>query len=460
MDEVKGTSRTGSLIHKDWTRGPILKNLLLLSWPMVVMEALYAVSQIWDLIWIGRLGSSAIAGAGIANIILMLILMMDVALTTGMRAVVSRYVGEGDWRNAGRAAGQAYRLSAAWGVIVFVAGILLAGKVMQLFGVDAEVAGYGMSYLKIMTAGWISMDILVMGLYILQSTGDTLNPLKIEIAIRVVHLTLCPFLVLGLWVFPHLGITGAAVSNIISQVLGAALGLWLLFNGRTRLHVEWPDFKFIPNVTWKILKIGIPAMVMYLQSSLGSFVLTWIVIPFGTIAVAAHSLAIRMESFILTPSYGLGAGAGVLTGQNLGAQQPQRAQKGAWLAVGVTEAFLILCAAAILVKAESIIRLFNNDPALIGLGATFLRIACAGYLVSCVTYILQSCMAGAGDTLPNMIIGIVMIWVVQLPLAFLLSRVGGLGVLGVRWAMVGGWIIAVAVTFAYFRLGRWKRKKI
>jgi hypothetical protein len=175
MDEEKSTSQTGSPIQKDWTRGSILNNLLLLSWPMVVMEALYAVSQIWDLIWIGRLGSSAIAGAGIANIILMLILMMDIALTTGMRAVVARYIGEGNWRNAGQAAGQAYLLSAAWGVLVFVAGILLAGRVMHLFGVDAEVASYGMSYLKVMTAGWISMDILVMGLYILQSTGENRN---------------------------------------------------------------------------------------------------------------------------------------------------------------------------------------------------------------------------------------------------------------------------------------------
>ncbi len=418
------------------------------------------VSQIWDLVWIGRLGSSAIAGVGIANIILMMILMIDMALTAGMRAVVSRCVGSGDWRAARQAAGQAYLLAAAWGLLIILAGTLWSGRLIRLFGADAAVAGYGITYLRALTSGWISMDILVMGLYILQSTGDTVNPLKIEIAIRVVHLTLCPMLVLGLWIFPDLGIVGAAISNIISQVLGAIIGLWLLFSGRTRLHLALVDFKFAPSIIWRIIRIGIPAVVMNLQSSLGSFVLTWIVIPFGTIAVAAHSLTSRLESFISTPAWGLGAGAGVLVGQNLGAGQPQRAEKGAWLALLFAESFLVLCAVAILIKAESIIGIFNHDPDLVRLGAVFLRIACASYLVSCFTSILQSCLAGAGDTLPNMVISIVMIWLVQLPLAFLLSRISGLGVLGVRWALVGGWVFSALITLSYFRLGRWKHKKI
>jgi Na+-driven multidrug efflux pump len=210
---------------------------------------------------------------------------------------------------------------------------------------------------------------------------------------------------------------------------------------------------------WQILKIGIPAIIMNLQGSLGSFVLTWIVIPFGTVAVAAHSLASRVESFISTPGYGLGAGAGVLVGQNLGARQPQRAEKGAWLAVIITEVFLLFCCIAVLIEAEGIIGIFSQDPELIRLGATFLRIACAGYLISSIVNILQSCISGAGDTFPNMIIGIIMIWVVQLPLAFLLSRIDTLGVLGVRWAMVSGWVLAVVVTIVYFKSGRWKKKK-
>ena len=460
MVDAESSPRRVAAFKKDWTKGPILSNLLMLSWPMVVMESLYVTSQIVDMIWVGKLGSSSIAGVGIVNIFIMLVMAVDIGLVLGARAIIARYVGMGDLRSASNMAGQSIVLGATWGALMTAIGVILAEPILGLFGVEAEVIAEGTAYMRVMFAGWVSMEVLVAGLYAVQSSGDTLKPMMIEIVIRSVHVTLCPFLVLGWWVFPSLGVSGAALSNVISQCLGVVIVLSLLFSGRTRLRLALRDFRPVPNILWRILKIGIPALVMHLQKSLGDLVLTWIIVPFGTLAVAAHSLAFRVEMFLFAICIGLGGGAGVLVGQNLGAGQPKQAERNGWLAVGFVEAIMVACSTVILLWAENIIGIFTTEPGLIEIGSIFLRIATAAYLMGAIAYILQHCIAGAGDTLPAMVVSIAMIWMVQLPLAFLLPQVANLGVYGVRWAIVVGTFAGAIFYITYFVLGRWKAKKV
>jgi Na+-driven multidrug efflux pump len=186
----------------------------------------------------------------------------------------------------------------------------------------------------------------------------------------------------------------------------------------------------------------------------------WLIVPFGTLAVAAHSVVGRVDMLIFMPGIALGAGAGVLVGQNLGAGRVERAQSSAWLAVWFVQLFLAIFSAILLLWAEHIIGVFTKEADLIRLGSLFLRIAAAGYLVLAFVVVLQSCIAGSGDTVPNMIISIVMVWVVQLPLAYILPRTTELDVLGIRWAAVVSTVVGAVVYLLYFSLGRWKTKKI
>jgi len=460
MADVNSPAPEKSTLNREWTQGSIIKNLLLLSWPMIVMEATYMVSQLWDMMWVGKAGASSIAALGIANLVLMVISTIDMALISGARAMIARFIGARDYEGARKVAGQTLIMALVWGLFVTMAGSLSAGPVMNMFGMEEQVVQEGIRFLRIFFAGWLSLEILIMSLYIIQSTGDSFNPMLIEISIRVVHLVLCPFLVLGLWVFPHLGIAGAALSNVTSQALGAIAGLWLLFSGRVRIKLSLRDFRFVPDIAWRILKIGFPSMISMLQSSFSMFVITWIIVPFGTKVIAANSLASNVQGFIITPNMGLGNAVGVLVGQNLGAKQPDRAVKSTLLGAGILEAFLITCGVVILIWAENIVLVFNNDPALVAIGAAFLRIATAGYLVMGINSALMNCISGAGDTLPNMIINIVMIWVIQIPLTYFLSHYTDIGYYGIRWAMVISTFTGTLAYFAYFRTGRWKHKKV
>ncbi len=445
---------------RDWTSSRILSNLLSLSWPMIVMESTYMVSQIFDMFWVSKAGSASIAAIGIAGLIPMIVSVLDIALLSGGRAMISRFIGAGDQEGAHKTAAQLYIMAFCWGLVISIAGYLFADKLIGLFGVGPDVASEALKYMRVVFLGWIAMEMLIMGLYIMQSAGDSLNPMILEIIMRVIHVSLSPFLVLGIWIFPALGITGAALSSVISQIIGAGIGFFLLFTGRTRIRLKLSDFKFIPNLSWRILKIGAPNLISMGQMSVVNLITTKLIIPFGTFAIAAHGLVGNIFGFVQAVNAGMGRGVGVLVGQNLGAKKPEQSVKTAWLGAAILQGFSLVFGAVILIWAEELVLIFSKDPSLVGIGALFLRISTIGLLVNGFSSAFNSCIGGAGDTLPNMIINIGMIWLIQIPLAIVFSNYTSIGVTGVRWAMTASTIIGALATYVYFQTGRWKRKKV
>lgn len=460
MVETKSSPQEKAAFSKDWTKGSIIHNLLLLSYPIIILNGLWQVNQILEMIWIGKLGAASIAGVGIAGLIIMLMITVRGGLSMGERAMVARFIGRGDVAAANHIVGQAFIISIAYGAVSAAIGILLTEPIFSLFGLEANATTEGVAYLRILLIGLVTESFWITSFTVMQASGDSVTPMKIAIFIRSINAVLCPFFVLGWWIFPRLGVSGAAIAYIIVMSMGMSICLWTLFTGHTRLQLTLKGFRPDLKIIWRMLKIGIPASIMGLGRSFGDLALTWFMTPFGTLAVAAHSLTYRIEIFIRMPGASLGIGAGVLVGQNLGAGQPNRASRSGWLALGVAEVFIVICSIILLVWAENIIRFFNADPELVKLGSTFLRIAVVGFLVMYFVHILQMCISGAGDTMPPMLITLAMLWLVQLPLAFLLSRFTELGVYGVRWAIVISFFVGAISFMAYFWQGRWKRKNI
>ncbi len=460
MGEIGGFPERGLGFERDWTKGNIFRNLLSLAWPIVVHEGFWVVGMTVDMIWVGKLGATSIAGVGIAFTVSMVAESAMMGLIVGMTAMVTRFVGAGDARGANHVARQAFVISAAYGAVMTAVGLFLAQPILGLFGLEADVVAEGAAYMRIMFAGSMATSFCFMAYTIMRASGDTVTPMRISIFVRCIHVLLAPFLIFGWWMFPRMGVSGAALSNVVAQILGTALGLWVLFSGRTRLRLTLRGFRLDLNIIWRIVRIGIWASVMGVQRNLSQIMMIWFMAPFGTLAVAAHSLSQRVMMILIVPCWALGVGAGVLVGQNLGARQPERAQRTGWLAAGLAEALLFVASVAILLRAEDIIRIFNAEPELVTEASTFLRIAVAGFLLMGIMVILQQAISGAGDTLPAMIFSVISVWAVQLPLAYFLPQVTDLGVYGIRWAMVAG-IVSGAVAFLiYFRTGRWKRKRV
>ena len=457
----KQAGKKTQALPRDWVKGSVTGNLISLSWPIMVHNALYMFGQTVDMIWIGRLGSAAVAGVGTAFIVHMLVLSAKMGLVTGARAMIARAIGSGDTTRANHLGTQAFVLSIIYGLFFSIIGLVFAEKVMGLFGLRPEVAIQGTAYMRMLFGGWIFYSLWLMAFSLMQASGDTTTPMYIHLVTRSVQLILSPFLVFGWWLFPELGVAGAALAMIIGQGLGMIISLWILFRGeKWRLRLTLKGFQLDVESIWQMVKIGLPALVMGVQGNLGQTLLMKIIAPFGTLAVAGHTLNQRVEMFVHMPSFGLGTGAGVLVGQNLGARQPQRAERTGWIATALVEGFMALCAVAVLIGAPVLMGIFTKEPELIRLGSDFLRIACAGYLMNGIVTGLQTSISGSGDTMTPMVISIISTWTILLPAAFLLPRFTDLGVYGIRWAMVLSLTFGAMAYIIYFRLGRWKIKKV
>jgi Na+-driven multidrug efflux pump len=181
---------------------------------------------------------------------------------------------------------------------------------------------------------------------------------------------------------------------------------------------------------------------------------------FGAAALAAHVITQRLEMFIFMPSMSFGMGAGVLVGQNLGAKQPERAERSAWLAVGVVEAFVLVASLVMFIWTGPVIRLFNNEPAMDAIATQFIHIAIAGWIFMGFMFVLMNSLQGAGDTLPTMIISIITTWVITIPLAYYLPKHTSWGAAGIRWAMTTSMITGALANIIYFRMGKWKTRRV
>lgn len=461
MRGVGGFSPRGAVLQRDWTKGSIAGNLWTLAWPIVVTQTVDTLGPIIDMIWVGKLGAASMAGVGVAGMIINLISAMMTGLTTGMRAMVARFVGADDAAGANHSARQAFVISAGFAMIVATTGIFFSETILILFGLEADVVAQGAAYMRIMFVGSATMSFRQMADGMMQASGDSVTPMRIAIFYQLFHVAFCPFLIFGWWFFPRLGVSGAALTNIFSQSLALSLGSWMLFSGRTRLHLTLRGFRLDPSLIWRIVKISLPASVMNMERSFSHLVFMRIVVGFGTLSVAAYSVIARIQPpLVITPSTAVGKAAGVLVGQNLGAGQPERAERSGWLAAGFIEAYIVSLCLVILLWTKNIIGIFSPDPRIVEIGTAFIRISMLGFLVVGFYHVLRDSISGAGDTLAPMVIALIGMWGVEIPLAYFLPRVTNLGVFGVPWAVViGQWLILFAY-LAYFKAGRWKRKGV
>jgi putative MATE family efflux protein len=446
--------------ERDWTKGSITAAFLSLSWPMVVSGVLDIIGPTIDMIWIGRLGEASIAGVGVSGMVVSLVNSMTMGIFTGMRAMIARYFGGGDTAKALHTARQAFVVGIAFSLLIAAIGLFFANQILILLGVAPDVVHEGAAYLRINFIGIVTMTFRMLSESAMQASGDAIRPMRIAIFFRIFHVILCPFLVFGWWIFPNMGVSGAALTGVLSTALGAGIGLWYLFTGRTRLKIDFNHFRLDFVVIWHMVRIGIPASITFMERTFGQLILMWFVVPFGTVAVAAYTVGQRIDYLVMNPFLALGQGAGTVAAQNLGAYQPQRAVRTGWIAIFFSSAICLLIVAALLLWAEPISRIFTPSQDLIDASSLYIRIQAAAYAAFGFTMVISQILNGVGDTLPVMLITLGGMWLIQVPVSFVLSRYTSLGVTGVWWGMVAGVLSRLIVYIVYFQSGKWKTRSV
>jgi putative MATE family efflux protein len=447
--------------HRDWTQGSILGNLWGLAWPMSVSALVEQLGPTVDMIWIGKLGQAAMAGVGVAGLAVMTVNAARMGINTGLRAMISRAIGAKDLEEANRVTQQGLVVSTIFAIVMAIIGGFFSESILRLLGVAPEVVETGADYMRIQLVGSIFMSLGMLANGIMQASGDTVTPMKLIIAGRLFHVVLCPFLIFGWWIFPRLEVNGAAITNIIQYAfISAGIGLWILFSGRSRIKPTMKGFRFDGKILWRMVKVGLPASFTGMERNFASLVIIKFISPFGTVAVAAHSLLQRIDPFFHMPAQGFGQAAGVLAGQNLGARLPERAEKTGWIAAFIFTGTMCIASLLVWFLPGPIVRIFNSDPALVDIASVFLRIEIVNFMVFGFVTVLMNCLNGVGDTWIPMWTNLISMWAMQVPLAWLLSTRTDLGVYGVRWGMAIAIVMRAVVYIVYWKLGRWKYRKV
>jgi putative MATE family efflux protein len=421
----------------------------------MVVALLHTTQSLIDMFWVGKLGTASIAAVAISGTIIMVLFTVIAGVSTGTLALVARNIGAGNREKAETVATQSIALGIIMSSLAVAAGLLFTEKLFSLLGASREVIEAGTGYLKILLVGGVTMFILFLGNAVLQGTGDTVTPMKLMVLANIINIVLDPMFIFG-WGLPRMNTSGAAVATIISQIISASLVIWMLSNGRCKVHLRFNELKVQLGVIKQVLRIGLPSSLQLLFRSVMGVVLVGIVAKFGTFAVAAYGVVMRLHMVVLMPAFALGGSAATMVGQNLGAGLLVRAKKGAWLAAIFDMVIMAAIAVTFFLAAYQIMGIFNKDPRVIRLGVQYIRIAAPFYIFVALGVVLNRALAGAGDTFIPMIITLLSLWGFQIPLAIFLSN-SRMGVTGVWWAVALASALNGLLILGWFETGRWKR---
>ena len=273
---------------------------------------------------------------------------------------------------------------------------------------------------------------------------------------NLINIVLDPALIFGWGPFPELGIKGAAIATCIGRGVGIALQFFLLFRGSGRIKLMMQTLKLNVDIMRKVIIISLPATLQYFIGSASWIFIFWIIARFGTDAVAGYTIAIRIFIFALLPSWGMGNAAATLVGQNLGANKPDRAERSVWITATTNMFFLGLVALGIFMYAHPLVEIFSNEPAVVEFGANCLRIVCITYIFFAYGMVTVQAFNGAGDTRTPTWINLISYWLLQIPLAYILSDSLGMGANGVFTAIAIAQGVLAVISVLWFRRGTWK----
>ncbi|MBX5496703.1 MAG: MATE family efflux transporter, partial [Bryobacteraceae bacterium] len=446
--------------HHDFTKGSLGQAIWLLAIPMVLEMSMESLFGIVDVFWVGRLGSDAIATVGLTESLLTLVFAVAMGLSMAATAMVARRIGEGDQEGAAVAAVQAIAIGVAVAAVVGVAGAFFAPELLGLLGASPQLVAGGWEYTAIILGGNLTIMLLFLINAVFRGAGDAAIAMRVLWIGNICNMILDPCLIFGWGPLPELGLAGAAIATTIGRGVGVVYQFAALLGGAGRVNIKWRHVRLDQPVMVKLLRVSLTGMLQCLVATASWLGLVRIVALFGSSALAGYTVALRIVVTALLPSWGLSNAAATLVGQNLGAGRPDRAELSVWRTGLYNMIFLGAVALLFILFAEPGIRIFTQDPAVVPIGVSCLRFISYGYVFYAWGMVMVQAFNGAGDTWTPTVINLFCYWLWQIPLAYGLAMVAGLGENGVFLAIAISESTLAVVGMLMFRKGRWKSQKI
>lgn len=463
--------------QRDFTQGSIGLAIFLLAVPMILEMFMESVFALVDIYFVGHLGADSVAVVGLTESMLAIIYAVAIGLSIGATATVARRTGEKDPEGASKNAAHALYLGVIVSVLMSIVGLIFAPTFLSLLGASPEVVALGTPFTRIMLGSNAVIVFLFLLNAIFRGAGDAAIAMRVLFLANLLNIFLAPcfvygpdiFAFLGInapqwlidnWIFPRLGVTGAAVGTTIGRGAGVLFAAWWLFRPGGRITIHRRDWKFDSAIMSNLISIAAPAVLQFTIATASWSALVRVVAGFGSSAIAGYVIGLRVIMFALLPAVGLSNAAATLVGQNLGAGKPERAEQSVWKAAYYNAAFLTTVSVIFLIFSGGIVSFFTDEADVLAYGTNCLHIVAYGFIFYAFGMVLESAFNGAGDTWTPTFLNLFVFWLFEIPLAYFLSYKMNFGPDGVFWAITIAFSLLAILAGLIFKRGKWKTKQV
>jgi len=451
-----------AFLRKDsLTKQEANKEVIKLAAPALAEQIMMSLIGMADMIMVSRIGPAAIAAVGLSNQPMMFAMAIFMALNVGTTAVVARHVGANESDAANETARQSLILVGMLGVIMATVMFFSAEWILLFMGAEPDTMSHAVMYFRIVSVSMIFNTIQMSVNSMVRGAGDTKSPMSNNMTVNVINLIGNFLLINGIWFFPKLGVTGAALATAFSRLVGSILALSLVLIPGKRITVSFKErFHFNWDIAARVAKIGFPAAVEQFIMRGGMIIFTRTISGLGTVTYAAHQVALNITSLSFTTGMGFAMSATSLVGRSLGAKKPDMAEMLANSAHKL--AMMVSGAVAVILFffGRQVALLYSNDLAVITQAAIALKIIALVQPSQSTQFVLAGALRGAGDTKWPLYSTIIGVWGFRVLLSYLFVQVLGYGLVGAWVAMAVDQFARSSIILYRFRSNKWKHVRV
>lgn len=446
--------------EQHYTSGSIDKAIFLLSIPMILEMSMESLFAIVDAFFVSRLGVDALATVSLTESVLTLVYALAIGLSMGATAMVARRVGEGNVAEAARSGVQAIYLATGISVFISVVGLFFAEDILAIMGASQSVIDTGVGYTRWMLGGNLTVMLIFLINAIFRGAGDASLAMRVLVLSNLLNIILDPILIFGWGPVPAMGVEGAAIATTIGRGIGVIYQLVHLLYGKGQIKIHSKNLPLDVGLIGRLIKVSAGGTGQFIIASASWIFLVRIVSTFGSEALAGYTIAIRILMFAILPAWGMANASATLVGQNLGAGQPERAERSVWRTGFFNMVFMVFITITFLTLARPIVEFFTTDAVALQNAMQCLQVVALGYVFYAYGMVVTQSFNGAGDTRTPTLLNFVAFWMFQIPLAYALAIVFNLGPMGVYVAIVVAESLLAVAGILIFRRGKWKTVKI
>ncbi len=409
---------------------PIPKLLLTMSLPMMLSMLVQACYNIVDSIFVSRIDEDALTAVSLAFPIQNLMIAVASGTCVGINSLLSRSLGEKNERDASLAANNGIFLSLASCLIFAFCGIFFSRTYFEMQDVSPVIVEYGTQYLRVVTGASIGVFMQFTFERLLQSTGLTFYNMITQLVGAVTNIILDPILIFGLWGFPRMGVTGAAVATVIGQILSMSLAIYFNMSKNHEIQIRLRGFRPNGRIIRAIYLVGVPSIIMMSIGSVMTFCFNNILLAFYPAATASTAVAVfgiyfKLNSFAFMPVFGLNNGMVPIVAYNYGARKKARITQTIRLSICISMGIMFVGLLVFQIFPDKLLLLFQASDSMIAIGVPALRIISLSFVVAGFCIVVGSVFQALGNGVYSLIVSVARQLVVLLPAAYLLSAYAG-----------------------------------